>query len=174
MEVWSPPLSLTYHLDLSLAQSITSKMAEPLGIIADTIGISSAFTTRVDCFEYIQLGRHFGRDIQTDLLALSCARLRLTPWVVSVHTYDGLKLGRPDATAAEIRTAKDTLLQILALSVSTEGDLEEVQADSEGRRESRPLIRDRHQPHDCCSGEQDEIACNPTTEGKPVLKLTRN
>lgn len=54
------------------------KMAEPFGIIAGAISISSAFTACVDCFEYIQLGRHFGRDFQMDQLAIGCARLRLT------------------------------------------------------------------------------------------------
>src|SRR5438552_4123218 len=63
-------------------------MAEPFGIVAGAIGISSAFTASVDCFEYIQLGCHLGRDFQTDLLAISCARLRLTHWGESVNIYN--------------------------------------------------------------------------------------
>lgn len=55
-------------------------MAEPFGIVAGAIGIASAFTACVDCFEYVQFGRHFGRDFQTNQLALDCARLRLTWW----------------------------------------------------------------------------------------------
>jgi hypothetical protein len=54
-------------------------MAEPFGIAAGAIGIATAFTACIDCFEYIPFGRHFGRDFQTDQLALSCARLRFTP-----------------------------------------------------------------------------------------------
>jgi hypothetical protein len=69
---------------------------EPFSVIAGTIGISSAFTACVDCFEYIQFGRHFGRDIQTDLLAISCARLRLSRWGEAVNIYDDPKLGRRD------------------------------------------------------------------------------
>jgi hypothetical protein len=95
-------------------------MAEPFGIAAGAIGISTAFTACVSCFEYIQYGRHFGRDFQTDQLALSCARLRLTRWGESVNIYDDPKLGRPNATATEIQLAKDTLLQILVLFASTE------------------------------------------------------
>ncbi len=53
-------------------------MAEPFGITAGAVGIAAAVTACVDCFSYMQLGRHFGRDFQTDLLALNCARLRLT------------------------------------------------------------------------------------------------
>ncbi|KAF2195815.1 small s protein [Zopfia rhizophila CBS 207.26] len=95
-------------------------MAEPFGIAAGAISITVAFTACVDCFGYVQLGRHFGRDFQTDLLALDCARLRLTRWGQAVNIYDDPKLGRPDATPSEIQTAKDTLHQILVLFADTE------------------------------------------------------
>ncbi|KFZ24429.1 hypothetical protein V502_01092 [Pseudogymnoascus sp. VKM F-4520 (FW-2644)] len=96
-------------------------MAEPFGIVAGAIGITSAFTACVDCFEYVQFGRHFGRDFQTSQLALDCARLRLTRWGESVNIYNDPKLGRQDATATEIQLAKDVLLQILVLFADTEG-----------------------------------------------------
>jgi hypothetical protein len=95
-------------------------MAEPFGIVAGAIGIASAFTACVDCFGYVQFGRHFGRDFQTSQLALNCARLRLTRWGESVNIYDDPKLGRQDATATEIQLAKDTLLQIIVLFADTE------------------------------------------------------
>lgn len=37
-------------------------MDEPIGIAAGAVGIAAAFTACVDCFEYVQFGRHFGRD----------------------------------------------------------------------------------------------------------------
>jgi hypothetical protein len=77
-------------------------MTEPFGIVAGAISIASAFTACVDCFEYVQFGRHFGRDFETCHLALNCARPRLTRWGESVNIYNDLKLGRQDATAAEI------------------------------------------------------------------------
>ncbi|KAH7330051.1 small s protein [Rhexocercosporidium sp. MPI-PUGE-AT-0058] len=95
-------------------------MAEPFGIVAGAIGIASAFTACVDCFEYVQFGRHFGRDFETSQLALNCARLRLTRWGESVNIYDDPQLGRQNATAAEIQLAKDALLQILVLFADTE------------------------------------------------------
>ncbi|KAH8594886.1 prion-inhibition and propagation-domain-containing protein [Bisporella sp. PMI_857] len=95
-------------------------MAEPFGIVTGTIGIASAFTACVDCFEYVQFARHFGRDFQTSQLALNCARLRLTRWGESVKIYDDPKLGRQDATAIEIQLAKDALLQIIVLFADTE------------------------------------------------------
>ncbi|KAI9854174.1 MAG: hypothetical protein M1813_001344 [Trichoglossum hirsutum] len=95
-------------------------MAEPFGIAAGAISIAAAFTACVDCFGYVQLGRRFGRDFQTDLLALNCARLRLTRWGQAVNIYEDPNLGRPDAKPAGIQTAKDTLLQILVLFANTE------------------------------------------------------
>jgi hypothetical protein len=95
-------------------------MAEPFGIVAGAVGIAAAFTACVDCFEYIQLGRHFGRDYQTDLLSLNSARLRLTRWGHAVNIFEDDKLGRPDATLTEIQTAKDVLFQILVLFAETQ------------------------------------------------------
>jgi hypothetical protein len=74
-------------------------MAEPFGIVAGAVGIAAAFTACVDCFDYIQLGRHFRRDYQTDLLSLNCARLRLTQ---AINVFKDAKLGRPDTILAEI------------------------------------------------------------------------
>lgn len=95
-------------------------MAEPFDIVAGAIGVASAFTACVDCFEYVQFVRHFGRDFQTSKLALDCARLRLTRWGESVNIYEDPKLGRQDATAAETQLAKDAMLQILKLFGDTE------------------------------------------------------
>ncbi|OBT39543.1 hypothetical protein VE00_10655 [Pseudogymnoascus sp. WSF 3629] len=94
-------------------------MAEPFGLSAGAVSIAAAFTTCIDCFGYIQFGRHFGRDFQTDQLTLSCARLRLARWGESVDIYNDSKLGKVDATEAEIQVAKDTLLQILVLFAET-------------------------------------------------------
>jgi hypothetical protein len=77
-------------------------MGELFGIVAGAVGIAAAFTACVDCFNYVQLGRRFGQDYQTDILSLSCARLRLTRWGQAVDIYGDTKLGRADATAAEI------------------------------------------------------------------------
>ena len=95
-------------------------MAEPFGIISGAIGIASAFTACVDCFEYVQFGRHFCRDFQTNKLALNYARLRLTRWGESIQIDDDPKLGRQDATMTETQLAKDAMLQILVLFADTE------------------------------------------------------
>lgn len=62
-------------------------MTDPFGVVAGAIGIAAAFTACVDCVGYVQFGRHFGQDFQTDLLTLNCARLRLTRWGQAVNIY---------------------------------------------------------------------------------------
>jgi len=107
-------------------------MAEPFGIAAGAIGIAAAFTACVDCFSYVQLGRHFGRDFQTGLLSLDCARLRLTRWGKAVDIYEDPKLGRPDATSAELQIAEETLVQILLLFENSQKIAEKYKASQIG------------------------------------------
>lgn len=90
-------------------------MAEAFGIVSGAIGIASAFTACVDCFNYVQLGRHIGRDFNTDFLALKGTQLRLVRWGRAVRIDEDPKLGRPDATTEELQTVYDTLFQILVL-----------------------------------------------------------
>lgn len=88
-------------------------MTEPFGIVVGSIDIAFAFTACVDCFEYVQFGRHFGRDFQINKLALNCARFRFTRWDEFINIYDDFKLSTQDAPTTEIQLAKNALLQIL-------------------------------------------------------------
>jgi hypothetical protein len=117
-------------------------MAEPFGIIAGAIGILSTFTACVDCFKYIQLGRHFGRDFQTDQLPISCARLRLTRYGESVNIYNDPCLGKPDATAPEIQTGKGYIALNPCALRSYRGNLEKVQTNCKGWRGSLCIFGD--------------------------------
>ena len=90
-------------------------MVEHFGVVDTDVGITTALTDCIDCLGYIEFGRHFGRDFETGQLSLDCARLRLTCWGEAVKIHHGPKLGKPEATVAEIGTAKKTMLQILAL-----------------------------------------------------------
>ena len=93
----------------------TIVMAEAFGIVAGAVGVAAAFTACVDCFEYVQFGRHFGRDYQTDLLALNCSRLRLSRWGQAVDILNDPNMGMPDATSEQIQTVKNALYQILVV-----------------------------------------------------------
>ena len=147
-------------------------MADPFGISSGAIGIATAFTACVDCFGYIQFGRHFGRDFQTDQLALGCARLRLARWGESVNIYNDPRLGRPDATATEIRMAKDTMLQILALFADTEEFSKEYKLKAKAGEDLTLFIATNMDPlHMALENTMKQIAIK-RQKGSRLLKLT--
>ena len=94
-------------------------MAEPFGIVAGAVSIAATFNACVECFEYVQLGRHFGRDFQTNQIKLDCSKLRLTRWGESVDIHNDPELGYLEPKPTELQTAKKTLFQILALFEDT-------------------------------------------------------
>ncbi|GFF93370.1 hypothetical protein IFM53868_07163 [Aspergillus udagawae] len=55
-------------------------MAEAFGVTAGALSIAGLFNNCVDCFEYIQLGRNFGRDFHSSQLRLDMAKVRLSRW----------------------------------------------------------------------------------------------
>ncbi|RMZ74865.1 hypothetical protein DV737_g5651, partial [Chaetothyriales sp. CBS 132003] len=60
-------------------------MAEAAGLVIGAVSIASLFTTCVDCFEYVQLGRNFGKNYQRSLLRLDVVKLRLSRWADAVN-----------------------------------------------------------------------------------------
>ncbi|KAK3332758.1 prion-inhibition and propagation-domain-containing protein [Cercophora scortea] len=94
-------------------------MAEIFGVASGAISIVSTFSTCLEIFEHVQLGRNFGRDYQRFQLKLTVLRLRLSRWGEAVGIYDDPPFGSlnqmqpPDE--AEIQAAKDLLLQMLVL-----------------------------------------------------------
>ncbi|OTA60849.1 hypothetical protein K449DRAFT_396130 [Hypoxylon sp. EC38] len=95
-------------------------MAEPFGVVSGAISIASIFSTCVQCFGYIQIGRRFGKDSQTELLNLNLLQLRLSRWGKAVHIDEDPQLGQPEAAAPNVKLAKDTLYQILLLLADSE------------------------------------------------------
>lgn len=53
---------------------------EPTSIVIGAIGLTSVFSTCVECFDYIQLGRSFGGDYGKCVLRLDAAKVRLSRW----------------------------------------------------------------------------------------------
>ena len=60
-------------------------MAETAGLIIGGVSLSALFTTCVDCFEYVQLGRKFGTNYTRCLLKLDITKLKLSRWADSVN-----------------------------------------------------------------------------------------
>lgn len=63
---------------LSLIQQ--PDMAEAAGLVVGVVALAGLFNNTVECFEFVQLGRTFGKDFQTSQLKLDNARLRLSRW----------------------------------------------------------------------------------------------
>ncbi|EEQ27527.1 hypothetical protein McanMca71_000041 [Microsporum canis] len=60
-------------------------MAEAVGLAVGIIGLAGLFNNAVQCFEYVQLARSFGRDFQSSQLKLDSAQLRLSRWGKSLR-----------------------------------------------------------------------------------------
>lgn len=70
-------------------------MAEVFGIIAGAAGLAGLFTPCVECFEYIQLGRRFGKDYEACQIKLDIVALRLSRWGVLVGLGENPNLYSP-------------------------------------------------------------------------------
>ena len=57
---------------------------EPIGLGVSIAGLAGIFTACVDCFEYVQLGRQFGKDYGKCLLRPDAAKLRISHWGLTV------------------------------------------------------------------------------------------
>lgn len=86
-------------------------MAEVFGIVSGALSVASLFNNCVDCFEYIQLGRHFGSDFERYQLQLDVSRVRLSRWgaAVRVNQQDRFDEASPDP---EVALARDILEDI--------------------------------------------------------------
>ena len=66
-------------------------MAETAGLVVGVVALAGLFNTTVECFEFVQLGRNFGKDFQTSQLKLDNARLRLSRWGKSLGLVEDVR-----------------------------------------------------------------------------------
>ena len=86
-------------------------MAEAAGLTIGVVALASLFNNAIQCFEFVQLGRNFGKNFQTSQLKLDNARLRLSRWGSSLGLSDNLH----DAQSLEERFSPQTIAQAKAL-----------------------------------------------------------
>jgi hypothetical protein len=95
------------------------------GLTVGVLALAGLFNNAVDCFEYVQLGRNFGKNFQTSLLKLDNARLRLSRWGQSVGMSGDLNdlqsLNQTLGSAQDKGKAEGILGQILELFAEAEG-----------------------------------------------------
>jgi hypothetical protein len=100
-------------------------MAEAAGLAIGVIALAGLFNNTVECFEFIQLGRSFGKDYQTSQLKLDTARLRLSRWGKSLHLDEDIRnttsLQGLFHSRLNIEHAEDLLRRITELFADAEG-----------------------------------------------------
>ncbi|UZP36959.1 hypothetical protein NXS19_004775 [Fusarium pseudograminearum] len=89
-------------------------MAEVFGVITGAIGIAALFNNCIDCFDYIQIARHFGDDFSTYQLRLDVAKCRLSRWGTAVNVNNDPRFLREVSTDPSLALAQDLLEQIVA------------------------------------------------------------
>ena len=99
-------------------------MAEAAGLAVGALSLAGLFNNAVQCFEFVQLGRNFGRDFETSQLKLECARLRLYRWGAALGLGEELQderllEDRLGLSATEM--AKNLLGQALAVFEEAKG-----------------------------------------------------
>ncbi|RII04486.1 hypothetical protein CUC08_Gglean011873 [Alternaria sp. MG1] len=94
-------------------------MAETAGLVIGAVSLSTLFTSCVDCFEYVQLGRNFGKDYQRSLLKLDIAKLRLSRWADVVDESRN-QYRASVGTSAEAEKVKEILGEIVACFADAE------------------------------------------------------
>lgn len=85
-------------------------MAEILGTIASALSVAAFFNNCVDCFEYIQIARNFGRDYRVCQLRLDIARTRLGRWGEAVQINEAPRFSLPPGEGGEKHKDKDVQL----------------------------------------------------------------
>jgi len=94
-------------------------MAEAVGLTIGSVALASLFTTCVDCFEYVQLGRQFGTNYQRSLLKLDIVKLRLSRWAGAVNEsqqHYNVAIG----SANEAQKVQEILGEIIELFANAE------------------------------------------------------
>lgn len=67
---------------------LSDTMAETVGLVLSGVSLATIFSTCLDCFERIQIGRNFGKDHGEYTLKVNMLWLRFLRWSRSAHLYD--------------------------------------------------------------------------------------
>ncbi|KAH7000454.1 prion-inhibition and propagation, helo domain-containing protein, partial [Ilyonectria destructans] len=105
-------------------------MAEDFGIAAGTLSVAALFNNCVDCFEYIQLSRHFGRDVERCQLKLDIAKKRLGRWgeAVAINKDPRFATNAPDdRDSRQVRAILEEI-ELLFQTVRKSSNLYEIDA----------------------------------------------
>lgn len=128
---------------------------EPAGLTVGVLALAGLFNNAVDCFEYVQIGRNFGKSSQTSLVKLGNTQLRLSRWGKSVG-LDVDDIRNTELQTLErvfeqrtVRKAANTLGQVLSLFADAENQSKafagEAQLETVHDRTQLPLVQQMRQ-----------------------------
>ncbi|EWZ85341.1 hypothetical protein BFJ63_vAg3412 [Fusarium oxysporum f. sp. narcissi] len=89
-------------------------MAEFFGTVAGAISIAGLFNNCVDCFDYVQIARHFGQDFSRYQLRLDVAKSRLARWGASIDINNNRRFSLIEPADPTVISAQDILQEIVA------------------------------------------------------------
>lgn len=91
---------------------------EVAGLVIGGVSMAGLFTTCVNCFEYIQLGRHFDKDYRRSLLKLDTLQLRISRWAAAINEWSSGEVVVGSLKDAE--TVKRLLSEIIDIFADAE------------------------------------------------------
>jgi Prion-inhibition and propagation len=87
---------------------------ESAGLTIGVVGLAGLFSTCMECFDYIQLGRTFGEDFGKCLLRLDAAKLRFSRWGEAVGLAVVSQGNNPIVLSQQDYNVAQSLLQQIA------------------------------------------------------------
>ncbi|KIW88095.1 uncharacterized protein Z519_11205 [Cladophialophora bantiana CBS 173.52] len=106
-------------------------MAEAAGLVIGAVSVAGLFTNCVDCFEYVQIGRNFGKNYQRSLLRLDVVKLRLSRWAEAVNNSSDSYQAAIDTTK-KAQKVGEILGEIIELFADAERVSEKYKAKATG------------------------------------------
>lgn len=94
-------------------------MVEPAGVTLGAISLATAlsgiFVSVVECFEYVELGRRFGKDFDKSQARLGALKLQITRWGISTGVLPDPRTGRHRTVEVESDVAANAELLLSAI-----------------------------------------------------------
>ncbi|KAF5556864.1 HETS [Fusarium mexicanum] len=89
-------------------------MAEIFGTVAGAISIAGLFNNCVDCFNYVQIAKHFGQDFSRYQLRLDVAKCRLARWGASININNDRRFSFAEPADPTVALAQGILEEVVA------------------------------------------------------------
>ena len=125
------------------------RMAEIFGVVSGAISLAAMFQQCVECFEYIQLGRHFAQDFGRYRLKLKICERRLTRWGEAVNIQQNPRFNATEPGNALDQEAQAILEEIALLfqTIQKSSKRYEIKASKEdlerlGDESLQPIFKD--------------------------------